>query len=213
MAKELLNDVTVRNAKPTDKNQRLNDGGGLYLLIKPNGAKWWRFDYSFAGNRKTLSLGVYPKTTLSDARKKATDARNNVANDIDPSDKRKEKKQVQQIENENQKRIDAGLPVIGSFGEVALEFFEKKMQTKSDSHRKRTWRVIENDLMPWLKHRPINEIKAPELLDVLRRIETRTVEMSHRALQASGQIFRYGVATGRCEQDITQSLKGALASK
>ncbi|WKJ90320.1 site-specific integrase [Methylomonas montana] len=125
----------------------------------------------------------------------------------------KRKKQVQQIENENQKRIDAGLPVIGSFGEVALEFFEKKMQTKSDSHRKRTWRVIDNDLMPWLKHRPINEIKAPKLLDVLRRIETRTVEMSHRALQASGQIFRYGVATGRCEQDITQSHKGALASK
>ncbi len=213
MAKELLNDVTVRNTKPTDKNQRLNDGGGLYLLVKPNGAKWWRFDYTFSGNRKTLSLGVYPKTTLSDARRKATEARNNIANDIDPSDKRKEKKQVQRIENENQKRIDAGLPVIGSFGEVALEFFEKKMQTKSDSHRKRTWRVIENDLMPWLKNRPINEIKAPELLEVLRRIETRTIEMSHRALQASGQIFRYGVATGRCEQDITQSLKGALANK
>lgn len=213
MAKELLSDVTVRNAKPADKDQRLNDGGGLYLLIKSNGAKWWRLDYSINGKRKTLSLGVYPQTTLSDGRRKAEAARNNVANGIDPSDKRKEQKQIQQVEIENQKRIDEGLPVVGSFGEVALDFFDKKMQNKSDSHRKRTWRVIENDLMPWLKNRPINDIKAPELLVVLRRIETRTVEMSHRALQASGQIFRYGVSTGRCDQDITQSLKGALTNK
>lgn len=170
MAKELLTDVTVRTAKPIEKDQRLNDGGGLYLLIKSNGAKWWRLDYSVNGKRKTLSLGVYPQTTLSDARRKATEARNSVANGVDPSDVRKEKKQSQQIENENQKRIEAGLPVVGSFGEVALEFFEKHMQTKSDSHRKRTWRVIENDLLPWLKNRPINEIKAPELLEVLRRI-------------------------------------------
>lgn len=213
MAKELLTDVTVRNAKPSEKDQRLNDGGGLYLLLKPSGAKWWRLDYSVHGKRKSLSLGVYPQTTLSDARRKATEARNSVANGIDPSDLRKEKKQIQQIENQNQKRIEAGLPVVGSFGEVALEFFEKHMQSKSDSHRKRTWRVIENDLLPWLKNRPINEIKAPELLDVLRRIETRTVEMSHRAMQASGQIFRYGVSTGRCDSDITQSLRGALSSK
>jgi len=88
MAKKLLLDVTLRNAKPDVKDKRLNDGEGLYLLIKPNGAKWWRFDYSFAGKRKTLSLGVYPKTTLTDARRKATDAQNKVANGIDPSDTR-----------------------------------------------------------------------------------------------------------------------------
>lgn len=213
MAKEVLKDSTIQSKKPTDKDQRLNDGGGLYLLVKPNGSKWWRLDYSVSGKRKTLSVGVYPATGLADARRKAEAARNSVANGVDPSDTRKEQKQVQQTIIENQKRIDAGLPVVGSFGEVALEFFEKKMQNKSDSHRKRTWRVIENDLMPWLKNRPINEIKAPELLDVLRRIETRTVEMSHRALQASGQIFRYGVSTGRCDSDISQSLKGALANK
>jgi hypothetical protein len=78
MAKELLQDVTIRNAKPKDKGQRLNDGGGLYMLIKTNGAKWWRFDYTFAGNRKTLSVGVYPATGLSDARRKSAEARANV---------------------------------------------------------------------------------------------------------------------------------------
>ncbi|MGR8931585.1 MAG: Arm DNA-binding domain-containing protein [Gammaproteobacteria bacterium] len=135
-AKELLTDVTVRNAKPSEKDQRLYDGGGHYLLLKANGTKWWRLDYAISGRRKTLSLGVYPKTTLSDARRKATEARNNVANGIDPSDKRKEKKQSQQLQHENQKRIEAGMPVVASFGEVALEYFEKKMNDKTERHQK-----------------------------------------------------------------------------
>jgi hypothetical protein len=94
MAKELLTDVTVRNAKPTDKDKRLNDGGGLYLLIKPNGAKWWRFDYTIGGKRKTLSIGVYPATGLADARRKAQEVRNQNANGIDPSDKLSKTKSV-----------------------------------------------------------------------------------------------------------------------
>lgn len=213
MALELLTDTAIRNVKPAEKDQRLTDGGGLYLLAKPNGAKWWRLDYTINGKRKTLSLGIYPKTTLSDARRKATEARNNVANGTDPSDTRKQKKHFQQIENENQKRIEAGLPVVGSFGEVALEYFEKKMTDKTERHRKKTWRSVETSLMPYLKNRPINEIKAPELLEIIRRIEYRAVTMAHRLLQVSGQIFRYGVATGRCETDITQSLRGALVNQ
>lgn len=213
MAKELLTDVTIRNAKPNQKDQRLNDGRGLYLLLKTNGAKWWRLDYSINGKRKTLSLGVYPNTTLSDARRKATDARNHVANGIDPSDTRKEKKQFQHLQYENQKRVVAGLPIVGSFGEVALEYFDKKMADKSERHRIKTWRAVEVNLMPNLKNRPINEIKAPELLEIIRRIEYRTVTMAHRLLQVCGQIFRYGIATGRCESDITQSLRGALANQ
>lgn len=210
MAKELLSDITIRNTKATDKVQRLNDGDGLYLLIKPNGAKWWRFDYTFNGKRKTLSLGVYPDRSLAMARDKADKARTDVANDLDPSDKRKREKQAQQINIENQKRIEAGLPVVGSFGEVALEFFENKMSDKTDRHREKTWRSVEVNLLPSLKNRPINEIKAPELLEVLRRIEYRAVTMAHRALNVCSQIFRYGVATGRCDSDITQSLRGAL---
>jgi len=78
MAEKLLVDPTLKNVKPGDKDKRLNDGGGLYLLVKPSGAKWWRFDYSIDGKRKTLSLGVYPKTTLNDARRKATETKNNL---------------------------------------------------------------------------------------------------------------------------------------
>ncbi|MGZ4159423.1 MAG: Arm DNA-binding domain-containing protein, partial [Neobacillus sp.] len=104
MAKQILTDTTLRNTKPGAKDKRLNDGSGLYLLIKTNGAKWWRFDYSFEGKRKTLSLGVYPATGLADARRKAEEARTNVANGTDPSNTRKATKAAQQLATENEKR-------------------------------------------------------------------------------------------------------------
>ncbi len=212
MAKELLNDVTIRNTKPTDKDQRLNDGGGLYVLVKPNGAKWWRFDYTIERKRKTLSVGVYPSTTLADARRKAKEARNQVSNGIDPSDTRKQVKTEQRQNIENEKRIDAGLPAIDSFEFVAMEWFAVKMPSKSEQYQKRILNMMTQDLFPWLGKRPIVEIKAPELLEVLRRIESRTVETAHRALHLSGVIFRYAIVTGKAERDITPDLRGALSS-
>jgi integrase len=213
MAKELLTDVTIRNAKPIDKDKRLNDGGGLYLLIKPNGAKWWRFDYTIENKRKTLSIGVYPATGLADARRKVEEARNQNANGIDPSKARKETKAEQRLTAENKKRIDAGLTVVDSFEYVALEWYEKKMLNKSESHQKRTMALLKRDLFPWLGSRSIAAIKAPELLEVLQRIESRNaIETAHRALQTSGQVFRYAEASGRVERDISQSLKGALTA-
>lgn len=213
MAKELLSDVTIRNAKPGDKDKRLNDGGGLYLLIKTNGAKWWRFDYSFQGKRKTLSVGVYPSTGLADARRKADEARTNVANGVDPSDTRKEAKTAQKLAIENEKRLDAGLAVIDSFEHVAREWYEKRMFNKSESHRKRTLSSLERDIFPWVGKQLIADIKAPELLTVLQRIESRgAIETAHRALQTCGQVFRYAEASGRVDRDITQALKGALTA-
>ncbi|MDP3009719.1 MAG: integrase arm-type DNA-binding domain-containing protein [Methylococcales bacterium] len=213
MAKELLTDVTVRNAKPTDKDKRLNDGSGLYLLIKPNGAKWWRFDYTIAGKRKTLSVGVYPSTGLADARRKVEEVRNQNANGIDPSNTRKEAKAGQRLIIENEKRVDAGLSAVDSFEFVALEWYDKRMLNKSESHQKRTLSLLKRDLFPWLGNRPIATIKAPELLEVLQRIESRNaIETAHRALQTSGQVFRYAEITGRVERDISQALKGALTA-
>ncbi|WP_262964825.1 Arm DNA-binding domain-containing protein [Methylobacter psychrophilus] len=128
MAKEILKDVTIRNAKATDKDQRLNDGEGLYIIIKSNGAKWWRFDYTFAGKRKTLSVGVYPATGLGDARRKAETTRAKVSNGIDPSNTRKETKVAQQVAKENESRLDAGLTIINSFEHIACEWGEKKVE-------------------------------------------------------------------------------------
>ncbi|MSP28770.1 MAG: DUF4102 domain-containing protein [Methylococcales bacterium] len=207
MAKELLTDVTIRKTKPTDKDQRLNDGGGLYVLVKSNGARWWRFDYTIERKRKTLSVGVYPETTLADARRKAKEARNQVSNDIDPSDTRKEAKTVQRATLANEKRIDAGLPAIDSFEFIAREWYTKNITSKSESYQKRVLNIFECDLFPWLGKRPISKIKAPELLEVLQRIETRSIETSHRALRLSGVVFRYAVGLGTTDYDITANLR------
>lgn len=212
MAKELLTDVAIRNAKPQDKDTRLTDGSGLYLLVKTNGAKWWRFDYTINRTRKTLSVGVYPTVSLLDARRKADEARSTVANGVDPSDVRKSKKAEQQFNLENQKRIEEGKPALDSFEHVALEWFDKMMVNKSENYKSRVLAALKRDTFPWIGSRPISEIKAAELLVVIQRIENRNaIETAHRMLQTCGQIFRYAQSTARAENDITQALKGALA--
>lgn len=213
MAKNLLNDTALRAIKPTDKDQLISDGSGLFLLVKPDGKKWWRFVYTFEGKRKALSLGVYPQTTLSAARKQAEANRESLANGINPSDLRKQEKIVKSEKQEAEQRIADGLPAIGSFQQVADEWYDKKMLIRSESHQKRTMSLLKRDLYPWIGNRPIAEIKAPELLKVLQRIESRNaIETAHRALQTSGQVFRYAEANGYIERDITQALKGALTS-
>lgn len=212
MAKDLLTDLALRNAKPQNNDTRLNDGGGLYLLVKPNGAKWWRFDYTISRKRKTLSVGVYPDVSLSDARRKAQEARTAVANGIDPSDVRKASKVSQLHQLENQKRIEEGLPALDSFEHIALEWFDKMMINKTENYKSRVLAALKRDAFPWIGQLPLNQIKPTELLGVLQRIERRNaIETAHRMLQTCGQIFRYAQATGRAENDITSALKGALA--
>jgi integrase len=208
-----LTDTTIKNAKPTPgKTYKLPDDKGMYLLVNPNGSKYFRLKYRFAGKEKVLALGVYPDTSLKQARDKRDTARKQLAEGIDPSNTRKEAKAVQRATIENEKRIDAGLSAIDSFEFVALEWYDKRMLTKSESHKKRTIALLKRDLFPWLGNRPIAGIKAPELLAVLQRIENRNaIETAHRALQTSGQVFRYAEVTGRVDRDISQALKGALS--
>ncbi|MBK8813998.1 MAG: integrase arm-type DNA-binding domain-containing protein [Methylococcaceae bacterium] len=210
MAKELLVDVTLRNAKPDSKDKRLNDGDGLYLLVKPNGSKWWRFDYTIERKRKTLSLGVYPDTGLKQAREKLGIAKQQVANGVDPSDTRKQIKVAQILAAENESRIDAGSTVLGSFQHIAEEWGQKKIDGWDDNNN-RSKRMLERNIFPWLGCKPIVDIKPMDILSCLRRVEARgTIETAHRTLQITGQVFRYAVATGRVERDITTDLRGAL---
>lgn len=214
MARHLIKaDVIIRNTKPTDKTQRLSDGDGLYLLIKCNGAKWWRLDYSIGGKRKTLSVGVYPDIGLKEARDRADEARRLVATGTDPSDIRKANKAEQAKALEANRRIVEGLPAIDSFEEVAREWFNKFSIEWAPSHADKIIRRLERDIFPWIGKQPITSITAPELLSVLRRIESRgALETAHRAHQNCGQIFRYAIATGRAERDPSPDLRGALPS-
>jgi integrase len=192
-----LTDTAIRSAKPQAKAVRLFDGGGLYLEVNPAGGKWWRWKFRFGGKEKRLSLGVYPDVSLKVAREKRDAARQQLAAGIDPGQARRAEKLAQ-----------AGAE---SFEAIAREWHAKFSPGWVASHGDRILKRLEKDLFPWIGKRPIAEIKAPELLGVLRRIESRgALETAHRAMQNCGQVFRYAVATGRAERDPTGDLRGAL---
>lgn len=194
-----LTDVAIRKAKPAEKPIRMFDGGGLYLEISPSGGKLWRLKYRIDGKEKRLAIGTYPEISLLDARNRREAARKLLANDSDPADVKRAQKAA---------RLDREA---NSFEVVAREWFAKFEPTWVDSHGDRIIRRFERDIFPWIGGRPMAEVKAPELLACLRRIEERgALETAHRALQNCGQVFRYAVATGRTERDISSDLRGAL---
>ncbi|BAZ94070.1 integrase [Thiohalobacter thiocyanaticus] len=194
-----LTDTAIRNAKAGDKARKLFDGGGLYLEVAPSGGKWWRLKYRYGGKEKRLSLGVYPDVSLKDARDRRDEARKLLANDIDPSENRKATKAAKVERAAN------------SFEAVAREWYAKHSPNWSANHGDRIIRRLERDIFPWLGGKPVADITAPQLLEVIRRIEQRgALETAHRALGNCGQVFRYAVATGRAERDPTGDLRGAL---
>lgn len=190
-----LSDARVRNVKAGEKPIKLSDGGGLFLLVQPNGAKGWRLAYRFEGKQKLLSLGIYPAVTLKDAREKREELKKQLAKGIDPSAVRKA---VKWAEGD-------------TFEALAREWFNKFSTSWAKGHAEKIIRRLERDIIPWIGKRPTKEISPPELLAVLRRIEARgAVETAHRAMQNCGQIFRYGIATGRAERDPAADLRGAI---
>ena len=190
----------VKQAKSKDQPYKLTDSKSLYLLIHPNGSKYWRMDYRFEGKRKTFAIGVYPEISLASARDSRDEARLKIRDGTDPSSERRIKKATKEG------AVD--------FRSVALDWFEKKMTDKSDRHRQRTMSIFTRDLFPKLGHRPIHEIAATELLAAIRKIEDRNaLEIAHRARTIAGQVFRYGIAAGLCERDVSADLKGALRDK
>jgi integrase len=194
-----LTDTAVRKAKPKEKPSRLADEKGLYLEIMPNGSRYWRMKYRFAGKEKRLAMGVYPDISLAEARDRRDQARKLLANGVDPGTAKQESKRAAKAATEN------------SFEAVAREWFTKHSPRWVESHSEKIIRRFERDVFPWIGNRPIAHITAPELLTVLRRIEDRgAIDTAHRAHQNCGQVFRYAVATGRAERDPSSDLRGAL---
>lgn len=195
----MLTDSAIRNTKPKDKPVKLYDRGGLFVLVAPTGGKWWRFKYRYDDKAKLLSLGVYPGVGLKEARERRDAARKLLAAGIDPSAHRKAQKAA---------RADRAA---NSFETVAREWYAKYSATWAKDHGNRIIRRFERDLFPWIGGQPVSEIKAPDLLSVVRRIESRgALETAHRALANCGQVFRYAIATGRAERDPSGDLRGAL---
>ncbi len=194
-----MTDVKARTTKPKTKPYKLTDGDGLFLLVTPPGGKWWRFKYRFEGKEKLLSFGTYPEVSLADARQKRDTARKQVAAGVDPGEARKAKKAAQVASCEN------------SFEVVTREWHGKFSLNWATSHAVTTLSRMKRDVFPWVGTRPINEVKAPEILMALRRVESRgALESARRLRIICGQVFRYAVATGRAERDPTADLRGAL---
>lgn len=213
-----LTDAAIKNTKPGAKAFKLADEKGLFLLIHPNGSRYWRMKYRIDGKEKMLALGVYPETSLKQARSDRDEARQLVANGTDPAELRKEKKQARIEEREAQAEakkitalIESGEALPGSFEEVALEWFAKQESGWADSHSSKIINRLRADVFPYMGCTPIAEVTAPEVLRVLERIESRgTTDTAHRAKQNIGQIMRFAIATGRAKYDPVPSLRGAL---
>lgn len=194
-----LTEVAIKKAKPEAKPYKMADGGGMYLLVQANGAKYWRLKFRFQGVEKLLSLGVYPDVTLSQARDRREDARKMLANDTDPGAVKQAQKASKVELTEN------------SFEVIAREWFVRHAPNWKENHSSKIIARLEKDVFPWIGNRPIAEIAAPALLAAIRKIEARgALETAHRALACCGQVFRYAVATGRAERDPTGDLRGAL---
>lgn len=194
----LLTDKAVKAAKPTEKQYKLSDGKGLFLLVLPAGGKYWHFRSKVGGREKLISFGTYPEITLAEAREKRETARKQLANGIDPGEVRKAQKAAKQEQGAY------------TFEALAREWHLKFKGQWSANHAKAIFTRLEQDVFPFIGSKPIGEVKAPELLAVLRRIEPRTLEGAFRVKTACGQIFRYAIATGRADRDPVGDLRGAL---
>lgn len=196
-----LSDIQVKTAKPQEKEYKLMDGFGLFLLVTPTNGKLWRFDYRFGEKRKTLAIGIYPATSLADARQRREDAKKLLANGVDPGEMKKALKTTG-------REIAAN-----TFESIAREWHNKFSSAGkwSTVHSADILHRLEKDIFPPLGSRPISEIKPKELLIVLERIVFRgALDSAHRLRHHCGMIFRYAIVCGYTERDIASDLRGAL---
>ncbi len=193
----MLNDAILRSLKAKDKAYKKTDANGLYVYVSPKGTRVFRVDYAFEGKRKTLTIGEYPTVSLAEARKELADLKIKLSKGIDPQ---AEKKAFVQAKRSVE---------INTFETVALEWYEVRKEEWRESHAIKQLQLLNRDILPFFASRQINEITASEVWEVLKKLENRGLrDTTIRAKGILSQIFCYGVATGRCEHDMTAGLKG-----
>lgn len=197
-----LTDIKIRQAKPGVASVKMTDGAGLYLEIRPNGSKLWRYRYRLAGKENVFAVGAYPDVSLSDARAERDVAREHVKEGRHPSHVRQTEKAQQLAENRN------------TFKAVAEEWIKERLGKRSLSYQNQCARVLANDVYPKIGRLPMRSITAAHVLEILRKVDDRgasTLAMLIR--QWVSAIFRFGVATLRADADPAAALKGAIERK
>lgn len=197
-----LNIPQVKNAAPRDKQYKLSDGGGLFLLVHPNGSKYWRLKYRFGGKEKLLALGKFPDVSLKEAREKRDDAKRQLRDMNDPGEAKKAQKREDRLKAEN------------SFESVARDWWNHQQGRWSASHAQRVWQSLDNDVLPYIGRRPVSDLSTPEMLDLLRKIEKRgALDVAGRVLQRCSSVFRFAIQTHRAKFNPMNDLAGALKTR
>lgn len=190
-----LSDATCRNTKPGEKQKKLSDGGGLYLLILPTGGKSWRLGYRFDGKQKAISFGQYPAVSLAEAREKRDEAKKLLAAGKDPAAR------------EAPKPSD-------TFEAIARRWHDNEKDGWVKAHADRVLSRIERDVFPAIGAKPITSIEAPEILDLLRQVEARgAMDISKRLRQSIGAVFRFAIAEGKARHNPAADVGDALKPK
>lgn len=195
-----LTDTFVKNVKHTGApaGDKHTDGHGMFLLVKAAG-KYWRLNYRFLGKQKTLALGVYPEVGLAQARKRRDKARELLAQGMDPSVAKRADKVARKQSADN------------TFEAVAQAWLAKTKALRAESTDAKVQGWLKNDILPAIGRLPIAEITPRDVLDMVRKVEKRgAIDSATRMKQLCGQIFRYAVAEGSAERDVTADLRGAL---
>lgn len=195
-----LTDLELRRSKPQEKPYTLSDGGGLSILIEPNGSKGWRFRYRFDGKPKMLSLGTYPTVSLTEARQKRDEAKKLVVSGINPSEARKQQKRARQDVTGN------------TFEGIAREWYGKRRDRWSESYAEEMMKTFESDVFPYIGQRPIAEIKPMELMGTLSKLDERgATEKLRKVRQRCGEVWKYAIVTGRAEYNPAPDLASAFS--
>jgi integrase len=191
--------VSVKQAKPKDKPYKLSDGGGMYLLINPNGSRYWRWKYRVASKEKVLALGVYPIVSIAEAREHVLKARKLLAGGIDPN------------LNKKQERAEVSF---NSFNPIAEEWHKKEAGRWSKGHAEQVWQTLKTDALPHLGNIPIKDIRTTDVLHIIKKIEGRgALDVASRVKQRVSSIFRYAIQMGYAEFNPVDALKDVIQTR
>lgn len=197
-----LSDTKISKAKPSDKPQRLFDGGGLYLEVAPTGGKLWRWKYRYGGKEKRLALGIYPDVTLAEARKKHAQGRTLLASGIDPGEHRKAEKAAGEERAAN------------SFEVVAREWLGVKAHEWTARQLEKETARLEKHAFPWIGGRPVGDLGVRDIRPQIDRLaKAGHLEQAHRLRFQLSRVFQFAIATARAERDPAADLKAVLPAR
>lgn len=188
-----LTDTKIKTVKAKDKDYKLFDGGGLFLLVTKRNTKLWRLKYNFGGKEKSISLGAYPTISLIQARTLREKHKSDIANGINPSEHKQQQKELQKQEE---------IKSLNTFQFLALQRLEKIQDDISESHYKRMYRGFKNDVFPFIGDKSIDDILAEDIINILQIMMKRNVRNSAKQVyHAISKTFKWAVANAMAKRN------------